>query len=65
MSKIFITAMITSFTLVRESPVVMLGWGGFIAATLFLGMLPWFLGLFVALPLFGHASWHLYRRAIA
>lgn len=61
----FITAMITSFTLVRESPVVMLGWGGFIAATLFLAMLPWFLGLFVALPLFGHASWHLYRRAIA
>ena len=23
-----------------------------------------FLGLFLVLPLFGHASWHLYRRAI-
>ena len=22
------------------------------------------LGLFLVLPLFGHASWHLYRRAI-
>jgi uncharacterized membrane protein len=26
--------------------------------------LPGFLGLFLVLPLFGHASWHLYRRAI-
>jgi uncharacterized membrane protein len=60
----FVTAMLTSFALVRENPAVMLGWGLLIAACLFLGMLPAFLGLFVVLPLFGHASWHLYRRAI-
>ncbi len=60
----FVTAMLTSFALVRENPRVMLGWGALIAACLFLGMLPGFLGLFVVLPLFGHASWHLYRRAI-
>lgn len=60
----FVTAMITSVHLVRQSPGVMLGWGGFIAAALFLSMLPAFLGLFVTLPLFGHASWHLYRRAV-
>jgi uncharacterized membrane protein len=60
----FVTAMLTSFALVRENPRVMLGWGALIAASLFLGMLPAFLGLFVVLPLFGHASWHLYRRAI-
>ena len=60
----FVTAMLTSFALVRESPGVMLGWGALIASCLFLGMLPGFLGLFVVLPLFGHASWHLYRRAI-
>jgi uncharacterized membrane protein len=60
----FVTAMLTSFALVRENPAVMLGWGALIGTALFLGMLPGFLGLFVVLPLFGHASWHLYRRAI-
>jgi len=60
----FVTAMLTSFALVRENPVVMLGWGALIGLCLFLGMLPGFLGLFLVLPLFGHASWHLYRRAI-
>jgi uncharacterized membrane protein len=60
----FVTAMLTSLALVRENPAVMLGWGALIAACLFLAMLPAFLGLFVVLPLFGHASWHLYRRAI-
>jgi uncharacterized membrane protein len=61
----FVTAMLTSFALVRENPRVMLGWGALIGVSLFLGMLPGFLGLFVVLPLFGHASWHLYRRAIS
>lgn len=60
----FVTAMLTSFALVRENPRVMLAWGALIAAALFLAMLPGFLGLFVVLPLFGHASWHLYRRAV-
>jgi uncharacterized membrane protein len=60
----FVTAMLTSFALVRENPVVMLGWGALIGFALFVGMLPGFLGLFLVLPLFGHASWHLYRRAI-
>jgi uncharacterized membrane protein len=60
----FVTAMLTSFALVKENPRVMLGWGALIAICLLLGMLPGFLGLFLALPLFGHASWHLYRRAI-
>ena len=60
----FVTAMITSVHVVRQSPVVMLGWGAFIAVCLLASMLPWFLGLFVTLPLFGHASWHLYRRVI-
>lgn len=60
----FMTAMLTSLALVRENPGVMLGWGGLIGVCLFLGMLPGFLGLFAVLPLFGHATWHLYRRAI-
>lgn len=60
----FVTAMLTSLALVRENPRLMLGWGAVIAVALFAGMLPAFLGLLVVLPLFGHASWHLYRRAI-
>jgi uncharacterized membrane protein len=60
-----ISAMLTSLAVVRENPALMLGWGGLIAICLFVAMLPWFLGLFLVLPVFGHASWHLYRRAIA
>ncbi|HMS93941.1 MAG TPA: DUF2189 domain-containing protein [Tabrizicola sp.] len=60
----FVTAMLTSFALVRENPGIMLGWGFLIAVCLFAAMLPAFLGLLIALPLFGHASWHLYRRSI-
>lgn len=61
----FVTAMLTSLALVRANPAVTLGWGALIAICLFVGMLPGFLGLFLVLPLFGHASWHLYRRAIS
>ncbi|MFZ1471047.1 MAG: DUF2189 domain-containing protein [Paracoccaceae bacterium] len=60
----FITAMICSWSLVLANPGVMLVWATLIAASLFLGMLTGFLGLFVVLPLFGHATWHLYRRAL-
>jgi uncharacterized membrane protein len=61
----FVTAMLASFDVVLESPVVMLCWGALIAMLLFIGMVPGFLGLFVVLPVLGHATWHLYRRAIA
>jgi len=55
--------MLASLACVRANPALMLGWAGFIAAMVFVGMIPAFAGLFVVLPLFGHASWHLYRRA--
>lgn len=61
----FVTAMLTSLACVRENPVVMLGWGVIISALLFLGMLPGFLGLFLVLPVLGHATWHLYRKALS
>jgi uncharacterized membrane protein len=60
----FITAMLTSFAAVRESAGVMVIWAAIIGLTVVLAMLPVFLGLFVALPVLGHASWHLYRRAL-
>ena len=61
----FVTAMITSFQYVSSRPVPLLGWGAFLAALVFLAMLPGFLGLLVALPVAGHASWHLYALAKA
>lgn len=57
----FVTAMITSFGVVAAHPAPMLAWACFIAVATFLALLPGFLGLFVVLPLLGHATWHLYR----
>ncbi len=60
----FMTAMLLSFEAVRENIGVMLLWALIIAVYIILAMLPAFLGLFVALPVLGHATWHLYRRAL-
>ena len=57
----FISAMITSFKAVGNAPFVLLSWALFIAVVVFAAMLPGFLGLFIVMPLLGHASWHLYR----
>jgi uncharacterized membrane protein len=60
----FVTAMLTSIAVVRANPGVMLVWGITIAGLTFLGMVPGLLGLFVVLPVLGHATWHIYRRAL-
>lgn len=60
----FVTAMIVSVKTVAHNKFVLLGWAAIIACMLFVAMLPYFLGLFVALPILGHATWHLYRRAL-
>lgn len=56
-----ISAIIASFQAVAANPGVMLVWAGVIAGMLFIGILPMFLGLFIVLPVLGHASWHMYR----
>jgi uncharacterized membrane protein len=61
----FLTAIIASLRTVRRNPAVMTGWAAIIAGLLFAAMLPAFLGLMAALPVLGHATWHLYRRVIA
>ena len=61
----FVTAMITSFQVVLANPVPMLAWAALIAGLTFAAMLPAFLGLFLVLPLLGHATWHLYRLVTA
>ncbi len=57
-------AVVTSVRLVRQNPVVMLAWGAIVVAGLVIGALPFLLGLAVTLPILGHATWHLYRRAV-
>ncbi|MBK5927598.1 DUF2189 domain-containing protein [Rhodobaculum claviforme] len=61
----FVTAMIASAQTVQANPRVMLKWAALIAGLLFVAMIPLFLGLFAVLPILGHATWHLYRRAIS
>ena len=58
-------AMVTSLRVVGHNPMTMAAWGLIVAALLVIGSLPLFLGLAVVLPLLGHATWHLYRAAIA
>ncbi len=54
----------TSIRAVRASPGPMALWGLIVAAALLVGCLPVFVGLAVVLPVLGHATWHLYRRAV-
>ena len=56
----FVTAMITSFQYVAAHPVPMFLWAALIAVFTLVSMVPGFLGLFLTLPLLGHATWHLY-----
>ena len=61
----FVTAMITSFQAVLDNLVPMLLWAALIVGLTAVAFVPWFLGLFVVLPLLGHATWHLYDQAKA
>lgn len=60
----FITAMITSVRFVKQNPRVMALWCLTIAAFTAISLLSGLVGLLVTLPILGHATWHLYRRAI-
>lgn len=57
-------AILTSLRAVAINPGSMAAWGLIVAAGLVLGSIPLFLGLIVAMPVLGHATWHLYRRVV-
>ncbi len=57
-------AVLTSIRVTRENPRVILTWGAIVTTGLVIGSLPFLLGLVVVLPVLGHATWHLYRRAV-
>jgi uncharacterized membrane protein len=61
----FVTAMITSVKSVTTSPLPMIAWGVFVTLAVIVSAIPAFLGLLVTLPVLGHATWHLYRKAVA
>jgi uncharacterized membrane protein len=58
------TAVRTSVDVVKANPGPMLAWGFIVAAALVIGSIPALLGLIVAMPVLGHATWHLYRKAV-
>lgn len=60
----FVTAMVTSVRLVLANPIAMLAWCIEIAMLVGLSLLSGFFGLLVVLPVIGHATWHLYQRAV-
>jgi len=55
----------TSVRVVAANPWSMLVWGLIIAIGLAVGSIPLFLGLILVMPVLGHATWHLYRAAVA
>jgi uncharacterized membrane protein len=57
-------ALLTSVRVVAANPFTMALWGFIVAALLVIGSIPFFLGLTVVMPVLGHATWHLYLRAV-
>ncbi|WP_347313167.1 DUF2189 domain-containing protein [Defluviimonas sp. SAOS-178_SWC] len=58
-------AVVTSFRVARENPVTVALWGLIVVVLLAAGSAVLLLGLAVTMPILGHATWHLYRRAVA
>jgi uncharacterized membrane protein len=59
-----VVAIEASLRLAAENPVAVALWGFLVAALLFIGAVPLFIGLSVVFPVLGHASWRFYRRAV-
>lgn len=57
-------AIITSVRVTTKNPKTITAWGLIVAGSLVIGSLPMLLGLVVAMPVLGHATWHLYRKAV-
>ena len=54
----------TSVRTVLKNPVPLLAWGLLVGTGLILGTLMVFVGLAIVIPIFGHATWHLYRKLV-
>lgn len=58
-----VDAVKASVRAVEANPLPMLTWGLVVAISLVLAAVPLLLGLIVVMPVLGHATWHLYRKA--
>lgn len=56
-----VTAITASFRAILENPATMAFWAVLIVLFAGAGLLTFYVGLIIALPLIGHASWHAYR----
>lgn len=59
------TAMATSWEVTRRNPKTMALWAGLIVLFAGVGLVTFYIGLIVALPLLAHATWHAYRDTVA
>jgi uncharacterized membrane protein len=56
-----VTAMGTSLEAVKKNWQALTLWAALIVMFVGLGIVTYYLGLIVAMPLVGHATWHAYR----
>lgn len=57
-------SVVLSLRVFRRNPGVMCLWGLIVAVALVVAAIPALVGLVVVMPVLGHATWHLYRRAV-
>lgn len=60
-----VSAMIVSFNVLRQNFRPMLIWAAIVVVLTALGFVTAYLGLIVALPVIGYATWHAYRETVA
>jgi uncharacterized membrane protein len=60
-----LSAMITSFNALRANFAPMLLWGAIVVVLTGLGFAAFYVGLLVALPVIGHATWHAYKDVVS
>ncbi|MCU0790117.1 MAG: DUF2189 domain-containing protein [Nitratireductor sp.] len=60
----FVTAIVTSVKTVAANPVSMICFGAIVTVLAIAAMIPLFLGLLVVMPVLGHTTWHIYKKAI-
>ncbi|WP_323782684.1 DUF2189 domain-containing protein [Leisingera sp.] len=57
-------AVATSIKVLRKNPLICMTWGIIVGSALVIGAIPFLAGLIIVVPVLGHATWHLYRRAV-
>lgn len=57
-------AVVTSLNVAKRNPRAVAAWGAIVVGLLGFGVLTLFIGLIFVLPILGHATWHLYRKAV-